>query len=332
MYRKPVSLRILGLIVPAAFCAAAVYVAGCETPCCNAGELTDSEPIVIDGRTNVVLSNLRITAPDGNGITVRNSSNVRIENCRIGPCKGEAVSIYNSKGVVVTDCHFEDVRTGVYAVRSQRIEVLYNTCRNVKGPFPRGQMAQFNGVTGPGNRISFNAAENIFGESHPEDVINLYKSQGTADEPIEVVGNLIRGGGPSGSGGGIMSGDAGGAHVIVRDNVLVDPGQYGIAIAGGSHIQLLDNTIYARRQYFTNVGLYVWEQYGSECHSNSVRGNRVHWEKGDGSLNPAWLACDSVSGEEFWRENNWYAEIGPDVLPEDLMNVDLRAHARNLER
>ncbi len=314
----------------AMFMAAAAFLCG-GMPHATAEELTPSGPIVIDGRSDVVLRNLHVTAPDGNGITIRNSRNVRIENCRIGPCKGEGVSIYASEGVVITDCHFEDVRTGVYAVRSQRIEVLYNTCRNVHGPFPRGQMTQFNEVTGPGNRISFNAVENILGESYPEDAINLYKSHGTADDPIEVVGNLIRGGGPSRSGGGIMTGDAGGSHIIVRDNVLVDPGQYGVAIAGGTHIQLLDNTVYGRQQPFTNVGLYVWEQYGTDCHSHVVRGNRVRWTNREGRPNHAWNGgnCGPVAG---WNENTWNAEIGPDVLPEDLLKVDLREHARNLER
>jgi len=30
---------------------------------------------------------------------------------------------------------------------------------------------------------------NILGKSNPEDVINIYKSSGTLDDPIQVIGN-----------------------------------------------------------------------------------------------------------------------------------------------
>ena len=171
-------------------------------------------------------------------ITIRNSKRIRIEDCKIGPCKGEAVNIYACEGITVTENRFEAVSTGVYALDSRHIEVTRNRCLNVHGPFPRGQLAQFDKVTGGGNRINHNLALNILGKSNPEDVINIYKSSGTPDDPIQVIGNKIRGGGPSGSGGGIMTGDSGGAYIVVKDNILVDPGQYGIAIAGGHHIQI----------------------------------------------------------------------------------------------
>ncbi|MGB2609396.1 MAG: hypothetical protein WBC80_10495 [Isosphaeraceae bacterium] len=149
-----------------------------------------------------------------------------------------------------------------------------------------GQLAQFDKVTGGGNRINHNLALNILGKSNPEDVINIYKSSGTLDDPIQVIGNKIRGGGPSDSGGGIMTGDSGGAYIVVKDNILVDPGQYGIAIAGGHHIQILDNKVFGKRQSFTNVGTHVWNQSKAPCHDHSVKGNRVRWFNKGGMENP----------------------------------------------
>src|SRR5262249_30725544 len=159
-----------------------------------------SEPLVIDGKADLTISGLEIANPNGNGITIRNSKRICIENCKIGPCKGEAVNVYASEGITVTGNRFEAVSPGVYALDSRRIEVTRNRCLNVHGPFPRGQLAQFDKVTGGGNRINQNLALNILGQSHPEDIINNYKSSGTADGPIQVDGNKILGSGPSGSG------------------------------------------------------------------------------------------------------------------------------------
>ena len=276
--------------------------------------------MVIDGKADLTISGLEIANPKGNGITIRNSKRIRIEGCKIGPCKGEAVNIYACEGITVTNNRFEFVSTGVYALDSRHIEVTRNRCLNVQGPFPRGQLAQFDKVTGGGNRINHNLALNILGKSNPEDAINIYKSSGAADDPIQVIGNKIRGGGPSGSGGGIMTGDSGGAYIVVKDNILVDPGQYGIAIAGGHHIQILDNKVFGKTQPFTNVGIYVWNQSKAPSHDHTVKGNRVRWFNKGGMENPCWDAknCGTVSG---WDDNEWHADLDDKLLPTDLLGT-----------
>ncbi len=281
-------------------------------------ELKRSEPLVIEGKADLTISGLEIVNPEGHGITIRNSKRIRITDCKIGPCKGEAVNIYSCDGIAVTRNRFEAVSTGVYALDSRHIEVTHNRCLNVHGPFPRGQLAQFDKVTGGGNRISDNLALNVLGKSNPEDVINVYKSSGTAEDPIQIVGNKIRGGGPSGSGGGIMTGDGGGADILVKDNILIDPGQYGIAIAGGHHIQILDNKIFGKTQPFTNVGIYVWNQSKAPSHSHSVKGNQVKWFNKTGIENPCWDAknCGTVAD---WDANDWHAALDDQILPTDLL-------------
>jgi nitrous oxidase accessory protein NosD len=281
-------------------------------------DLKKSKPLVIEGKADLMISGLEIVNPIGNGITVQNSKRIRIEGCKIGPCKGEAVNIYACEGITVTGNRLEDVSTGVYALDSRHIDVVRNRCLSVHGPFPRGQLAQFDKVTGGGNRINHNFALTILGKSNPEDVINIHKSSGTADDPIQVIGNKIWGRGPSNSGGGIMTGDSGGAYFVVRDNILFDPGQYGIATAGGHHIQILDNKVFGRKQPFTSVGIYVWNQSKAPSHDHTVKGNQVRWFNKAGMENPCWDAknCGSVAG---WDDNNWHADLDDKLLPTDLL-------------
>ncbi|HPO16559.1 MAG TPA: right-handed parallel beta-helix repeat-containing protein [Candidatus Hydrogenedentes bacterium] len=282
---------------------------------------TLSKPLVLHGTKDKVITGLRIENPDGVCIQLVNCENIRIEKCVLGPAKGEGVAISDSKNVTVVENRMEHVRSGVYAHRAQGICVEKNYFKNIQGPFPRGQFVQFDKVSGGRNRVNDNFGENVQGQSNPEDAINMYKSSGTESDPIQIMRNKIRGGGPSGSGGGIMTGDDGGGYIIVKDNILVDPGQYGIAIASGTHIQILDNQVYAHQQPFTNVGIYVWNQYAPECAHHVVRGNKVNWTNRDGVKNPAWNAgnCGTVEG---WDQNEWNAAINASILPSEKSTTD----------
>ena len=117
-----------------------------------------------------------------------------------------------------------------------------------------------------------------------------------------------------------MTGDSGGAYIVVKDNILIDPGQYGIAIAGGHHIQILDNKILGKRQPFTNVGIYVWNQSKAPSHSQSVKGNQVKWFNKAGIENPCWDAknCGTVAD---WDANEWHANLDDQLLPTDLLGT-----------
>jgi NPCBM/NEW2 domain/Bacterial Ig domain len=207
--------------------------------------------------------------------------------------------------------------SAVYIQDGAAISIVQNRFTNVIGPVPRGQFVQFNRVNGAGSRISCNVGENIYGQATPEDALNLYDSNGTASSPIIVENNKIKGGGPSSYGGGIMLGDGGGSYQIARNNILADPGQYGVAIAGGNNIQVLQNRVYARQQSFTNVGIYVWNQYGAACFGHTVQGNSVNWTNSSGQKNPAWNAgnCGTVTSMD---SNNWNATLTDAIFYESM--------------
>jgi hypothetical protein len=289
---------------------AAATGSGSETSLPSSGfnKMTVTAPLLLKDKQSLVLRGLKITSSPENCISLHNCTDIIIEQCELGAADGEGVSINSCRNITIRDCRFRDVRSGVYAVISQNIAVESCAFQNVRGPMPRGQAVQFDKVSGGGNRIISNTCVNEPGKSNPEDAISIYKSSGLADEPLLVAGNKITGGGPSPSGGGIMLGDSGGSHILVENNVLTDPGQYGIAVAGGTSITLLSNTIYGRSQPFTNVGLYVWNQDGESCGHITVRGNRVMWFRKDGERNGAWNSgnCGSIAG---WNDNDWNAHL-----------------------
>jgi len=280
-------------------------------------ELSNSPPLTISGQTNVVISNLFITNAAGAGITIINCSNVVVMNCLIAHCTNEAVHVESSSNVSIISNRFEYVSSGVWALSSTQVQVTYNQCLNVQGPFPRGQLAQFDKCYGSNNCINFNLGQNVLGQSNPEDEINIFQSNGTSNSPIQIIGNEIRGGGPSSSGGGIMTGDGGGSYILVTNNILVDPGQYGIGIAGGDNIEILSNKVYAERQPFTNVGIYVWNQTALPCGNHVVSGNQIRWYNSSGVENPGWNNgnCGTVGG---WDANDWHANLDESLLPQEL--------------
>lgn len=135
--------------------------------------------------------------------------------------------------------------------------------------------------------ISKNYFEEPIGTSKAEDIINLYKSNNAM-----VTRNYLRGGGPSKSGGGIILGDNMGNDQEASDNICIDCGQYGMAIAGGNNNKLIRNTIMGRKHAWSNVGLYVWSipARNSRVTNAVVTDNVISWKRRDGTNNSMWIS------------------------------------------
>jgi hypothetical protein len=240
-------------------------------------------------------TDVTITACEVKSIKLSGCKKIRIYNCWFHDSKAPAVHLDGCEDVLVQGCRIERVASGLYAHQSTGVQFIGNYVENVIGPMPRGQMVQFDKVTGKQNVIRNNHAMNLLDRSRPEDMISIYESSGTAESPILIEENFLSGDpkagseGKSKSGSGIMLGDGkGGQYIVCRKNVLLAPGQVGIGVAGGGTITVSDNIIIGSKTDVSNVGLYVWNQSKQEGGEVVVRGNKVHWMNAQGAPNPYW--------------------------------------------
>lgn len=290
------------------------------------GSYIETAAIKHVGKSDFVIEGLEFTNIDGDIIGLYNCKNVTIRNNKFSSSTKRGIFLYNCENIVITDNTFENVHTALTAILSKGVKFEHNDVYNVGGLLAlsddtnNGFVVLFDKVSGEGNSISYNVAENIFGESSPGDLINVNQSHGTARSPIMVKGNWLRGGGPSPSGGGILLGDIGGSYQIAEENILVDPGQYGIGIAGGSNMALRNNKVYAKSQYFTNVGINVCNYYEKDFGKSSnitVKNNRINYLHSTGRISNWWFYdnMEPIDG----KDTNVYdpillASILPDVI------------------
>jgi hypothetical protein len=273
--------------------------------------------INLTNQHDITISGISIAGGSVPCITLTNCYNIHITGAKLHNSTAVGIYLNQSYNITIDNSYFTNVASGVYAEQTSNggIVVTNNQFLNMVGPFPRGQFVQFNNVSGAGSSVTNNKGENIFGQSHAEDAISMYQSSGTASSPIMISNNWIRGGGPSSSGGGIMLGDNGGSYLTAQNNILVNPGEYGIAIAGGDHNSLINNTVYGASQFFTNVGLYVNSINGYNETNSTVSGNQVLFYNTNNYANNCWLAPGVEKPSGWDTSNTWGASLTPAILP-----------------
>jgi parallel beta-helix repeat protein len=285
-------------------------------------ELSIGPAINLNGAHDITISGKFISGGSVPAINLTNCYNIHITNNKLMNSTDVGIHLYSCKNITIDNNYFTNVSSGVYAEQTKEGGIVVNSNQflNMKGPFPRGQFVQFNNVSGPNSSISHNKGENIFGQSYPEDGISLYQSNGTASSPTIIDGNWIRGGGPSSSGGGIMLGDNGGSYLTASNNLLVNPGEYGMAIAGGDHNSIINNSIYAVSQYFTNVGVYINNINGYITTNCTISGNKVKYFNNTNYENDAWIAPGTTK-PTGWDTNIFGAAIDASILPAVIITL-----------
>lgn len=283
------------------------------------GPYVVSAPIVWNGVNNATISKLQITNTTGHCITLINCSNITIVDCKLGPSTGNGIDMDHCTNITITNCSMANISSGVYVCTGSGISVTYNDIQNVQGPFPRGQMVQFNSVSGTGNRINYNTCDNISGQSNPEDLVNLFKTNGTISDPIQVIGNWLRGGGPSTTGGGMLAGDNGGSYQLFQNNICVNTGNEGIEVAGGHDITVSNNIFYSQQTTVSGVGISVYNQCSTDpCNNITVQNNQINWTHYSGVLNNLYNAgnCGVITG---WSTNTYNPNLNSSILPSTII-------------
>jgi hypothetical protein len=264
----------------------------------------------IRARSGQVIENVHVSNPNGSCIVIDGVSDVTIRDSEIGPCgsdgdpDAQGIDIHGAGNIRILRNVIHDVSTGVYAVASSHPIVMdRNYVYNVRGPLPRGQMIQLNGVAGgaSGSKVTCNVSDAMPGVRYAalhgdtsagiEDHVNLFSSPGLEGDRTEIAYNRLRGGSKvSTSGSGIMIGDGDGGHVNAHHNTIVDVVNAGAGIAGGVNVSFDDNRIYLSRNsgVYINVGMYVWGQAGASCAGHTMTNNRVWTLNSLGAQNPFW--------------------------------------------
>jgi hypothetical protein len=253
----------------------------------------------IAAKSGQTIENVHVTTTVGSCIVISGVSNVTIKNSEIGPCgsPGDA----NTQGVQINDASaitiqrnvIHDVSTGVYVSASRHpITMDRNYVYNVRGPLPRGQMIQMNGVSGgtARSRVTCNVSDampgNRYGVLHGnvtdgiEDHVSLYQSLGLPTDRTEIAYNRLRGGSTTSiTGTGINMGDGpnSSGNNYAHENIVVNVTNVGIAISGGSNSIADNNRVYmnAHSTPFINAGMTAVNYSVVACTNNTFSNNRV---------------------------------------------------------
>jgi parallel beta-helix repeat protein len=289
--------------------------------------LTPTAPMTKAATVPVILDHVSISNPGGNCIDISGGAPVTITNSVIGPCGGRGIHVAGSINAVIQNNYVHDVTGqgisvetvaeqtvqqnsitnagfGIYIANNNSVDtsanVDYNELTNITGMTTQNtSVIQFNQITGPNNSISCNVyyqpqPATAAGFAGPCDSFSLFLSSGTAASPIKVEGNRINGGGDFWNCGGVMLSDGdtgpgttGPGYVYAHDNLLINPGNYGMDVSTGHDITIDDNYVYGDNYNFystTNktfgpgrLGINTFNVYSSNCTNMTVTNNTAYY-------------------------------------------------------
>jgi hypothetical protein len=266
---------------------------------------------------DAIITNSKITT-----MTLTKCTNIIIRNCVIIDCAEEAISIIDCDNIEIINCHFENIRTAIRAINSRNIRITHCYCKNIQGINPRLQFAYFSNVSGGHIYKCIIINEQMY--SHVGNIIDIHMSNGTFDNPILIECNYINGcGNKSQASGAILLGNNGGSFQEARQNVIINPGQYGIGCSGGFNIKIANNKVFSKQMSFSNVGIYVWCQNSTILGNIDISKNQVKFVNNTGKSN-GWLNGHTAHNI-ILHDNDWDAAyLNADMEPEaDCGIIDL---------
>lgn len=250
---------------------------GCPDPVAFAALPALVGPVTLTSGQSLV--GRRITRNGGGPAVTINGTGCSVVGCEIVNSPTGAISDYGiqilegSKDTIIESNWIHSVSCAVYGYRATNTVMQYNLVTSVRGPFPRGQMAQFEECNV--GEVHANVSDGFYpgiAVSY-EDHINLHK---TSD--FRLTQNRLRGG-TSASGSGMMMGDYGGDRNLSANNVVILTPNVGIGCVGGQDNVISDNRVNCRGANAaskTSGSIIVMTQAGYPVGTGTcvVRGNR----------------------------------------------------------
>jgi hypothetical protein len=274
--------------------------------------LTDATPASYNNAGNIVISRKKFTnlssgTNSGDGLRISGTTNATIKNCYFYSIVTNAISVLSHSGTNEIDGNIFNATRSAIEVSSSTgsNHITNNEFINPWGaPQCAGQAIQIEDCTTPDTYIRNNRGVNTRGRGNTEDWISLFNSTGTTN-PIRVEDNAFKGGGPSESGGGIMTGDNGGGNQRVANNKLENPGNYSFAAAGGEDIEILNNMAYQENFAWINISMYAYNVEAPTCDNITVTGNYTYISNGNYWYAPGGAeSCGSIAGTDFVPANS----------------------------
>ena len=139
----------------------------------------------VEGLRNVVIRRCRIWHRNGTGLRLASCRETGIEHLEIihcgapsrGPLQAEECNLeaWNCDGLDIRAVRLWRGSSGLYLTDCRRVHIQHIEGYDFRGPFPRGQLLQFNRVTGARAQHFF--ALNPPDSSFPEDIISVFESR-----------------------------------------------------------------------------------------------------------------------------------------------------------
>ena len=206
--------------------------------------------IAIEGHTGVTIRNVWIEHAGGPGILIGGSDDLVIENVAIehtgAPEKGQNssaglnnIDCYGSARLTVSNARLVRGSAGAYLNACPDAKLSFIEGHDFRGPFPRGQLAQFNNSSGA--VLEDFSVINPKDTSWPEDNVNVYQSFG-----VEIRRGMIDGNNSPSGVGVIFDGDM--ALGIVEDVDAIRMGNGCFSDYAGS-----DGVVFRRTRCRENI-------------------------------------------------------------------------------
>jgi hypothetical protein len=266
--------------------------------------IATQEPVIIQDAHISSAGNLIKVEVNGADVTVRNSLGVSL-------AKPNAVFLdaASPRRLDVENNYLENVRDGVLVhgysgdrTVQQTLVIRGNRVRNLNGlSSDAGGLSRFveldNVQSVPGIDVGWNEAIDYPAQSLVSDVIDIYRSSGTANQPLEVhdtfIQNAHRGGGIKTEGAADDTVQNASAFTYIHDNQVVGAATYGIAFTAGHDNVAANNRVISAGMLSAGTGLSNANVRGGTFYNNSMHDNLVGW------------ACSTSSCAAFQSTSPW---------------------------